>query len=250
MKFTNADIEIARGATILRGLDQKALSFVFDAAQIKNIDEDAFFFMEEDAATQAYILLDGKVKLIQCTPDGQQVILGYLTPSRVFGIIAVLQKVTYPVSAQAVGSCKAMYWDQSTINMLMERTPRMALNALHIMAGQIRQFQNSVKDLCTQRVEQRIARAVLRLARQSGLKIEKGILIDLPLSRQDLAEMTGTTLYTVSRVLKEWDKHGIVQSKRQQIIICLPHILVSLAEDFPEIKKTKIITGPDTICDL
>jgi len=61
-----------------------------------------------------------------------------------------------------------MYWGPSTLNMLMERSPRMALNALHIMAGQIRQLQNSVKDLCTQLVEQRIACAFLRIARQSG----------------------------------------------------------------------------------
>ena len=134
--------------------------------------------------------------------------------------------------------------------MRMERSPRMALNALRIMAGQIRQFQNSVKDLCTQRVEQRIARAVLRLARQSGRKIENGILIDLPLSRQDLAEMTGTTLYSVSRVLKNWENRGLVQSKRQQIIICLPHIIVNLAKDSPKIKKPLITTGTDALCDI
>ncbi len=250
MKFTKAEIEIARETTILRGLDQGSLSFIFDAAQVKRLDDDSFFFMEEDAATHAYILLNGKIKLIQCTTGGQQVILGYLIPGRVYGIIAVLKNISYPVSAQAVGSCKVMFWDQNTLNMLMERSPRMALNALRIMAGQIRQLQNSVKDLCTQRVEQRIARAVLRLARQSGLKIESGILIDLPLSRQDLAEMTGTTLYTVSRVLKGWDKRGVVQSKRQQIIICLPHILVNLAEDFPKIKKNLITTGTDALCDL
>jgi len=144
MKFIDSEIEIARGATILQGLDQGALSFVFNAALAKKLDNNAFFFMEVDAAAHAYILLNGKIKLIQCTPDGQQVILGYLIPGRIFGIIAVLKKVTYPVSAQVVGECKAVYWDQQTINILMERSPCMALNTLHIMAGQIRQFQNSV----------------------------------------------------------------------------------------------------------
>ncbi len=248
MKFSKTEIELARGATILRGLDQESLSNVFDAAHVKNLDHDGFLFMEEDVATHAYILLDGKVKLIQCTPGGQQVILGYLIPGRVCGIIAALKQVTYPVSAQSVGMCRVMYWDQNTLNILMERSPRMALNALRIMAGQIRQFQNSVKSLSTQRVEQRIALAVLRLARQSGRKIESGILIDLPLSRQDLAEMTGTTLYSVSRVLKNWENLGLVQSKRQQVIICLPHKLVSIAEDLPEFDKSQII--PVDLCDL
>jgi CRP-like cAMP-binding protein len=90
-----------------------------------------------------------------------------------------------------------------------------------------------VRELSTQRVERRIARTILRLARQSGRKIEQGVLVDLPLSRQDIAEMTGTTLYTVSRVLSDWEDRGLVQSERQQVIITYPHGLVSLAEDIP-----------------
>ena len=116
----------------------------------------------------------------------------------------------------------------------MDRYPRIALNSLRIMARQIRIFQNRVRDLSTKRVEIRIARVVLRLAHQSGKKIDEGVLIDLPLSRQDLAEMAGTTLYTASRVLREWDKKEIIHSKRQKIVIRYPHGLVSIAEDLPK----------------
>ena len=220
-------------SALLRGLDQDALQKTLQVARIHSNQDGAFFFMEGDPAHNAYILLDGKVKLIQVTPLGQQVILGYLVPGRVFGIIAILKKVTFPVSAQAVGTCTAACWDQQDLNRLMDAYPRIALNALRIMAGQIRQFQNTVRDLSTQRVEQRIARAVLRLARQSGRKTDDGILIDLPLSRQDLAEMTGTTLYTVSRVFKVWEQRGLVRSKRQQVLILFPHGLVTIAEDLP-----------------
>lgn len=251
MPFSPSEIEIASGSTILRGLKSEEIDSVLAAAWVKGLADGAFFFLEADPAVKAYILLDGKVKLLQVTPAGQQVILGYLVPGRVYGIIAVLKKVTYPVSAQAVGECRAMSWDQATLNQLMERYPRMALNALRIMAGQIRQFQNTVRDLSTQRVEQRIARAVLRLARESGRKTEEGVLIDLPLSRQDLAEMTGTTLYTVSRVLKEWEKNGIVHSQRQRVVISYPHGLVSIAEDLPDRdpEDSARFLGKD-LCDL
>ena len=113
---------------------------------------------------------------------------------------------------------------------------------MRIMAGQIREFQNRVRELSTQRVERRIARTILRLARQSGRKTEQGVLVDLPLSRQDIAEMTGKTLYTVSRVLSDWEKRGLVQSERQQVIITHPHGLVSLAEDIPvgDVEQGKI----------
>jgi len=249
MNLSPPEIDIARSAAILRDLDDQALKLVINSAYIKNLTDGSFYFHEEEPATHAYILLEGKVKLIQVTTDGQQVILGFLVPGRVYGIIAILKKVTYPVSAQAVGNCKALVWDHDTLNRLMEKSPRMALNSLRIMSGQIREFQNRVRDLSTKRVEQRIARAILRLARQSGKKIEKGVLIDLPLSRQDLAEMTGTTLYTVSRTLKVWEKRGLTQSQRQKVIITSPHGLVSIAEDLPEDSQPHKIVADD-LCDL
>jgi len=249
MNLSPAEMDIARGASLLKGIHPPQFEAILQAAHIKTLPDGAFYFMEGEPAERGYILVDGKVKLGQVTTDGQQVILGYLIPGRVFGIIAILKKVTFPVSAQAVGNCKAIYWDQGPLNQLMDQYPRIALNALRIMAGQIRQFQNTVKDLSTTRVEQRIARAVLRLARQSGRKTESGVLIDLPLSRQDLAEMTGTTLYTVSRVLTEWEKKGLVASKRQQVIITFPHGLVSIAEDLPKDRGAEM-TLPDDLCDF
>ncbi len=250
MKIAQSEIEIARGAAVFRDLSQAEFDPVIAAANIRELGEGTYFFLEEDPAEIAYVLIEGKVKLTQITTDGQQVILGYLVPGRVFGIIAILKKVTYPVSAEAVGHCRALAWDRATMNQLMEASPRLALNALHIMAGQIREFQNRVRELSTQRVEQRIARAVLRLAGQSGKKTDEGVLIDLPLSRQDLAEMTGTTLYTVSRFLKEWEKKGLVQSKRQQVIIQSPHGLVTIAEDLVQNgEETKSYPGVD-LCDL
>lgn len=250
MKLSPVEFDTIAGASLFRGLEKEAIEELVSASGVQAKDDGSFFFLEEDAAGQCFVLLDGKVKLTQVTPEGQQVILGYLVPGRVFGVIAVLKKMTFPVSAEAVGDCRALKWNQSTLNNLMETYPRMALNALHIMAGQIREFQNRVRELATQQVEQRIALAVLRLARQSGTKTNQGVLIDLPLSRQDLAEMTGTTLYTVSRVLTEWEKNGLVQSKRQQVTITQPHGLVMIAEN---ISRGKIVMQPqqdDDICNI
>ena len=80
-------------------------------------------------------------------------------------------------------------------------------------------------------------------------KIDEGVLIDLPLSRQDLAEMTGTTLFTVSRVLKNWENRGLIQSQRQKVMITSPHGMVVIAEDLPEdFIETQITV--DDLCDL
>jgi CRP-like cAMP-binding protein len=250
MKVAEEEIVVAQNSSLFRGIDSQGVQEIVNAAHIRKLDASQYYFVEEDPADTGYLLLKGKVKLTQVTLDGQQVILGYLSPGRVFGIIAILKKVTYPVSAQAVGDCKALAWDQKMLNQLMKRFPQIALNSLHIMAGQIREFQNRVRDLSTKRVETRIARAVLRLARQTGKRVDAGVLIDLPLSRQDLAEMTGTTLYTVSRILNNWEKREIIQSKRQQIVICYPHGLVSIAEDLPENDEHNPAIQTEDLCDF
>ena len=241
---------VVQNSSLYREISLEGIEDILNVSQDRKRSNGEFFFLEDEAAATAYLLIEGKVKLTQLTPDGQQIILGYLIPGRVFGIIAVLKKVTYPVTAQAIGICEALTWDRKTLNALMDRYPRIAANALHIMAGQIREFQNRVRDLSTKRVETRIARTILRLARQSGKKVAEGVLIDLPLSRQDLAEMAGTTLYTVSRVISDWEKQEIVQSQRRRIVIRYPHGLVSIAEDLPESTVDIVKPRADDLCDL
>jgi CRP-like cAMP-binding protein len=78
-----------------------------------------------------------------------------------------------------------------------------------------------------------VARCLLRLARQTGQKIEGGVLIGLPLSRGDLAKIAGTTLYTVSRILSGWEQQGFVEAGRERVLIRQAHILAAIAEDLP-----------------
>jgi CRP-like cAMP-binding protein len=102
-----------------------------------------------------------------------------------------------------------------------------------VIARHYRRLLDRYQELATERVEQRVARALLRLARQVGQKEEDGILINLPLSREDLAEMIGTTLYTVSRILSRWEHQGLVKTGRERVLIRNPHALVDIAEDLP-----------------
>jgi CRP-like cAMP-binding protein len=115
-----------------------------------------------------------------------------------------------------------------------ETEPRVTLNAVQFVAGRLHDLQRRYRQLVTERVERRVARALLRLVPDAGRRVDVGIEIDFPVSRQDIAEMTGTTLYTVSRMLSAWEKHGIVRSGRQRIILTKPHAFVAIAEDLPE----------------
>jgi CRP/FNR family transcriptional regulator, nitrogen oxide reductase regulator len=225
--------EMVSQTMLFRELPPAQVQRVLRQASQHSRPDSAFFFMEGDPAVKSFAVISGKVRLSQVTPDGQQVILGYIGAGREFGIVATLGEITYPVSAQAVGETSVLVWDSQALNQLMLEIPQITRNALYIMARQIREFQARIRELSTQRVERRIARTLLRLAQQSGRRTDEGVLIDLPLTRQDLAEMSGTTLYTVSRTLSQWEALGWVVSGRERVVITRPHDLVNLAEDLP-----------------
>ena len=115
----------------------------------------------------------------------------------------------------------------------MERFPRIAINSLRLVSQRWHELEERYRELATERVERRVAQTLLRLVRQVGQKVEGGVLIDLPLTRQDLAEMTGTTLYTVSRILSRWEQEQLVETGRERVLIRFPHGLARIAEDLP-----------------
>jgi CRP-like cAMP-binding protein len=219
---------------LFQGLDADALTAVVQAAHTRSVPSGSCFFFQDDPATQFYVLLEGRVRLTQVTAEGQQVILRFITAGEGMGIVAALGAMVYPASAEALDACRAAMWDGAAIAALMERYPRLALNGMRLLAQRVREFQDRLRELATERVERRVARMLLRLARQSGQKVAGGILIDLPLSRQNLAEMTGTTLYTVSRILSQWDAQGLVETGPERVVIRRPHGLVVIADDLPE----------------
>jgi CRP-like cAMP-binding protein len=102
-----------------------------------------------------------------------------------------------------------------------------------MVGGRLQEAQTRMAEMSTEQVERRIAHALLRLANQAGRKVEGGVKIDFPISRQDIAEMTGTTLHTVSRTLSLWEQQGMVESARQSVVLTDPHRLFALAEQVP-----------------
>lgn len=218
---------------LFQGLVEHELQDVAQHVRLCLVKEGHFFFHQEDPATTFYVLNQGKLRLTQLTPDGQQILLRFILPGEMLGVVAALSGSTYSASAQAVEDCMALAWAGPTFAQLMERYPRLVLNTLHLLTGRIHELQDHCRELATERVERRVAHAILRLVRQVGRKVAGGVLLDLPLSRQSLAEMTGTNLYQVSRILSQWEQRGLIEAGRERILIRFPHGLVAIAEDLP-----------------
>jgi CRP/FNR family transcriptional regulator, nitrogen oxide reductase regulator len=195
----------------------------------RSIEEGGFFFFQGDAADYFYVLISGQVKLLQANPAGQQVNLRTIYPWQMFGALgAVREGARYPATAEALENSSALAIRSLFLREMMETRPYLSLGLMNLMTTYVQEMQARYRELATERVEQRIARTLLRLTSQSGKKSEEGI--ELSLSRQDLAEMSGTTLYTVSRVLAEWERKAFVQTGREKVRITQPHEMVRIAE--------------------
>jgi CRP/FNR family transcriptional regulator, nitrogen oxide reductase regulator len=224
-------IDRLRGAPFFQGLEPEAMEAAGRTATLQRAGRGSYFFHQGEAANTLYVLTSGRVKLSQVTPEGDEVLLRFEGPGELFGGVGTLAHTAYPASAQAVEDSEALAWDTASVRALMERQPRLALNALEMLAERLRELQDRYRELATQRVEQRLAHAVLRLAMQCGRALPGGILLDVRLSREDLANMTGTTLYTVSRILSRWEQEGLVKSRRERVLLRDPEGLTEIAED-------------------
>jgi CRP-like cAMP-binding protein len=199
------------------------------------MNEGEYFFRQGEAASRLMLLVDGRVRINQVTADGQQVTMRIIVPGSLFGAMAfVAPKDGYPASAQAMDACVALSWNAETFRELALRDPGIGLKMTEVMYHHVEEIQKRLMELATERVQRRIARTLLRLAGQAGKNGRGGLLIDLPLSRQEIAEMTGTTLYTVSRVLRQWEREGVIHAGRERVVIDNAHALAVVADDLPE----------------
>ncbi len=224
-------------SALLKGLSAEECHQIIAAGRIYDLAPGEFFFHQGEDSTMLYIILSGRVKLPQITPDGNQVIVDYFGPGEGLGIVMALNELPYPLSAEAIEPCTAVGWSRETMLSLMKDNAQLAINGMNMVGRRFTQMQNRFQELATQRVEQRVARALVRLVRQFGRRTEEGVVIDISISREDLAQMTGTNLYNVSRILSKWENGGYISTGRKQVTLLKVHELVAMAEDIPPPKR-------------
>lgn len=222
------------GVPLFSDQPEEALERAVGLARRSKLGKGETLFRQGGAAEAFHLIIAGRLKVSQTTPEGQHVIIRYLGPREVAGCVAVCGGMPYPATAEAVEDTWLLSWSRPRIAELADRHPGIAMAAMRIMGGRMVELQQRLREMQTQQVERRIAHALGRLVVQAGRRTRDGIEIDFPITRQDLAEMTGTTLHTVSRTLSKWEAAGIVAGGRQRVVILQPHALVSVAEDLPE----------------
>jgi CRP-like cAMP-binding protein len=209
-------------------LARRQIREILDQAMPLRFEEGVAVFREGLPAERFFLLLDGFIRVIRTSREGVQVIALHIPPGQLFGIATAMGRDTYPATAQAATESLALSWPARLWGSFAERYEGFATETYRTIGARLGNFQVLVTELATQAVEQRVAAALLRMANQSGCRTEAGIEIAFPVTRSDIAEMTGTTLHTVSRLLAAWERDGIVESTRRRIAVTAPHRLVIL----------------------
>lgn len=210
-------------------LNRDQIREILDQASVRRHFAGKPVFEEDAPAERFFLLLDGYVRVIHITPTGEQVIALHIPAGELFGIAKALGRTTYPATAIAVTDSIVVSWPTRLWGTFVERYEGFSTETYKSVGHRVSELNTHMIEMSTQHVEQRIACALLRLVNQTGRKVDNGIEIDFPITRQDLSEMTGTTLHTVSRLLTAWEKRGIVMSARKKITVTDAHQLVLLS---------------------
>lgn len=232
------DISLVAKLPLFAGLSPAELDAVLQEARSIRVPKNGHVFEQGEDAHSFFVLLHGHVRASKVTPAGEQIVVRYVAPGETLGVAMAIGLSRYPATATAVDDSIVLAWPTAAWPRLVEQYPALATNTLRTVGSRLQETHSRVIEMSTQQVEQRVAHALLRLAKQSGRKVEAGVQIDFPISRQDIAQMTGTTLHTVSRLLSGWEQKGLIESGRQKIVLREPHQLVVLADQAPDDKTS------------
>lgn len=186
----------------------------------------ATLFHEGAAAGTLFVLLAGRVRVTRAGPGGTQLVLHYVQPGGVLGCAILGGARAYPGTAEVVEDAVVLAFDPRGLDLLVGRFPVVARNGLRLLSARVEDLRVRLQELSHQRLDARLAHAVLRLRAEMGG--EDG---DAPLrvSRQELAELVGASLFSVSRLLAEWERRGWLQTGRQRVTVRGPDALMGLA---------------------
>ena len=230
MKLSLLDASLLAQLPPFIRLERSQIRSILDQAVLIQYHAGDTIFEEGAPAERFYMLLDGYARVVRFTRTGEQVTALHIPSGQLLGIARALGRDTYPATALCAADCIALSWPTRLWDSFATNYTGFASETYKTVGHRLGEMNTRLVEMATQQVEQRVANAVLRLINQTGRKVDGGIEVAFPITRQDLSEMTATTLHTVSRLLSAWEKRGIVKSRRKHIKVCDPHALVLLAQ--------------------
>lgn len=195
----------------LRNLEKSLIIQSFKKRQV--------IFHEGDNPHWFYVLLKGKVKISKTSVDGREIVLEIIDAPDFFGALAVIKNFPYPATAIAIEDCEVGKIGRDIFLEIFNKYPHLNNQILHHITIRLRAGIESLKNVALEDVLSRIVYQILKLATKYGKKVPEGVLIDLKLTKQEIAEMAGTTTETAIRIMGRLKKEGYIIEQNRKIIV-------------------------------
>jgi CRP-like cAMP-binding protein len=199
-------------------------------SSIRHYSRGDIVFHEGDPSEVFYVVLTGRVKVFKHGPDGHDIILEMFGPGEQLGAVAVFESRPYPASAAPLEPSTCVLIPRAAFFELLERHPSLVRGLLGGLSLRLVQLTSRLAELTGGRIEARFARLFLKLADQLGQKNPDGIFVPLVLTRQELADLVGTTIETAIRVMSRWHKDEVLLTEPKGFRVVDRDVLQSLAE--------------------
>jgi len=223
--------ELLLGCEFFRAMQPATLDLLSRQSQLIPCERGDYLWYQGDEATVFAVVGLGRLRLVQLTGDGKSVTMATFGPGEVSGMVAAMLARSYPGSLEAVEDSLVLLLPATAIHLALARGEDVLLPALRTLAFRMNEAHNRIRELSAERAEVRIAQALCRLAEKFGAAgVDGCVELDMRLSRQDLAELCGTTLETVSRTLRDWERDAIVDLGRERVCILQPARLAAIID--------------------
>lgn len=204
---------------LFRDMAPEAIAEVLAAASVRSLAVGESLFHQGDPVEALYVVESGKLKLSQVTPEGEEVVVRTAGEGAILAGVAVLGKRVLPVTGVAVTAARVLLWPRERAQELATRHPQLRDNVLQTIADRMQESLSRIRELSTESAGRRVARALLRLAREHGRPEGGRVPIDHRVGRQELADLAGTSMFTASRLLALWAREGILEVGRQRVVV-------------------------------
>lgn len=208
-----------RRTPVFSSLSDEELEKIVPLVIKRKLRKNTVIFHESDPASAFYLVKTGRIKIYKVSRDGREQVLSLLGDGQIFGDVPTFDGGPYPATAATMTDSEIYLINREDFNNMVRRNPEIALKIIQALGGRLRQALDLIRDLSFKQVPHRLAGLLLKLEREYGQETGEGVLISLPLSRQDLADIVGTSRETVTRELKKMERAGMLGIDRRMITI-------------------------------
>lgn len=208
-------LKVLSHARFFTGLDVDEIAAIEARMRVRGYAEGERIYHAGAHADHLFVLASGRVKLVRPTPDGQDVLVDIVTPGGLFGTLTTLGEPEFTDTAEALTVACALSISADDFRAVLRRHPSVALAVVDYLGHRLEETRQALRRLSGGTVEQRVAATLLTLADRLGEPRRGAVLLQLPLTRSDLAAMTGSTTESVSRAMSRLRKEGVIETGRR-----------------------------------